>query len=500
MKYLFIVCLAALTGAGVLTALWLPESRSSLPVLYWVTDPNPARQDQIKLFEQWMKDHGHPSVDLRVDTANNDQSKKIIQGVSGVAGDIWDLYSNGETQYYYEIGLLRDVTEAAGRMGFDPSHTWKAAEPELMALTHDGRPRQYAFPDNATSGLYLINRQAFRRHNQPLPPKEWTIDEFERRGREFVKAANRGLPSRRYYFADGMSLKNWMRSCGVGEFNETLTRCTLDDPRFARLLERWRDWMDVYHIIPSQADFAAMTAAGGYGGTSPQKFNSGEFAMIFTGRFVLIQLRQFDAERKKKGLPLLDMGAADPPYEQFPNAMFATRSAAVYIGSHHPELATYFLSFLASEEYNMQIVRDADSLPPNPAYTHTEAYLHPPDHPNEWDVHEAFAKIAETIAIGNSYSPFVLRQVYSREMDDATQEFLAGRISADRAVKQIATRLNQEIARTLKENPELQPLYDKLIKDQQTIDALRARGEKVPLSLIRDPFHRAYYQFKGWAQ
>jgi hypothetical protein len=50
------------------------------------------------------------------------------------------------------------------------------------------------------------------------------------------------------------------------------------------------------------------------------------------------------------------------------------------------------------------------------------------------------------------------------------------------------------------ENPELRPLYDQLVKDQQTIDTLRANGKKVPLSLIRDPFHRAYYQFKELAQ
>jgi multiple sugar transport system substrate-binding protein len=447
-----------------------------------------------------MKKHGYPTIDLRVDTANNDQSKKIIQGVSGVAGDIWDLYSNGETQYYYEIGLLRDITDVAKRMGFDPSHTWKAAEPELMALTHDGRLRQFSFPDNATSVMYLINRQTFRDHHQPLPPKQWTMDEFERRGREYVKVTNKGLPSRRYFFADSVDLMTWRRSSGVGDFNETLTRCTLDDPRFAQILKRWKTWMEVDHIIPSSADLAAMSAVGGYGGTSPQKFNSGEFAMIQAGRYLLIQMRQFDAERRKKGLPLLDMTTADPPYEEFANANFVTRSAAVYIGSHHPDLATYFLSYLASEEYNMQIVRDADSLPPNPVYTHTEAYLHPPDHPNEWDVHEGFAKIAESIAIGNSYSPFVLRQVYRRELDEATQEFLTGRITAEQAVRQLANRLNQEIDRTLVENPELRPLYDQLVKDQQTIDTLRANGKKVPLSLIRDPFHRAYYQFKELAQ
>lgn len=500
MKYIFLVCLIVLIGASVLTALWLPESHSSAPLLYWVTDPNPARQDQIAHFEAWLKKHGYPAIDLQVDTANNDQSKKIIQGVSGVAGDIWDLYSNGEAQYYYEIGLLRDVTDAAKRMGFDPSHTWKAAEPELTVLTVDGRTLQVAFPCNATAPLFLVNRETFRRHRQPLPPQQWTIDEFERRGREYVRAANAGLPSRRYYFADGINDLIWMRSCGVAEFNETLTRCTLDDPRYAKMLERWRNWMDVDHIIPSNTDFAAMASAGGYGGSSPQLFNTGEFAMISSGRYILIQLRQFDSDRRKKGLPLLDLGASYPPYEEFPNTMFVSRSAGIYIGSRHPELATYFLAYLASEDYNMQIVRDADSLPPNPAFTRTEAYLHPPDHPNEWGIHEAFARVAEDTGVGNSYSPFVLRQIYTREVISARDEFLNYRITAAQAVRQMTRRINQAIDRTLVEKPELKPLYDRLTEDQKTIDKLRAEGKKVPLSLIRDPFHRAYYQFKGWAQ
>ncbi|MBL8993864.1 MAG: hypothetical protein JNM63_11025, partial [Spirochaetia bacterium] len=44
--------------------------KSGLPVLYWVTDANPVRQEQVRLFRQWLTNNRYPDMEIRLDTAN----------------------------------------------------------------------------------------------------------------------------------------------------------------------------------------------------------------------------------------------------------------------------------------------------------------------------------------------------------------------------------------------------------------------------------------------
>ena len=113
-------------------------------------------------------------------------------------------------------------------------------------------------------------------------------------------------------------------------------------------------------------------------------------------------------------------------------------------------------------------VEDADALPPNPKQTQTEAFLRPPEHPNEWGCHEAFAQAALQIAIPPSASPFVLPSVVDRLDDDAFQGFISsGRLSAKAAAHQAATQIDNEIDRTLRENAALVPRYQALLQRQR---------------------------------
>ena len=62
----------------------LSLSRSSVPMLYWVTDANPARGPQMAAFERWMVDNGYGRVTMAVDSNNTGEMKVIIQSTSGV--------------------------------------------------------------------------------------------------------------------------------------------------------------------------------------------------------------------------------------------------------------------------------------------------------------------------------------------------------------------------------------------------------------------------------
>lgn len=485
MKTLFFSLVALLVLASIATWRMQTPDDQSIPVLYWATASNPARKEQVALFQQWLERNGYPKMDLRIDTSNNRMEKIVIQGVSGVAGDIIEVQSGGPMRYLQSMGLLRDLTEPARKMGFDSEKTYKSVHSEI---TTDGR--QYMFPCSVSTELILINRETLARFGMEPPPTEWTWEVFEDYGRRFVQAANPPGKRQTHFFISNVNTLQMQRSLGLDTFNETLTACILDDPRNVTVLEKIRQWRDVDRLIPTAEDLASFSTESGYGGAAFQLFNAGTYAMVTTGRWALIQMRDFGK---------IDLTVSNPPYAKFPNTLITTRAAAIYAGSKNPELAYYFLKFLASEEYAAHIVRDADALPSDPKFAQTEAYLRPPEHPNEWAVHEGYARAATSTAISASYSPFVVPARVTRILNNIESGFAAGIYTAEKAAHLAARQINGEMQRTLREQPELKRDFEQRVARQKAIEERRARGEQVPLDWIENPFYRKYYEEMGWA-
>ena len=539
MKLLFACIAVVLLIAGVAIHLSEPDVQTAVPVIYWVIDPAPARGEQIALFHRWQIKKGHctthtiktmsdlrafrrrkwspamrkavteanaegaavfdpataeadlpitvrvPLTEMRLDAASNDLDKKLVQGVSGVAGDVIEAYSGGmQMRYFQSAGMLADVTEDAKRLGFGPDKTYPALAPALFV---DGR--QYAFPRNPAQTMYWVNKDAFIRCGQPLPPSRWTIEEFERRGRAYVKAANKPGERQRFFFANSAFTTTLHRSMGLSVFNETLTRCTLDDPRYAKLLALIYKWTYEDHIVPSPADLASFDVEGGWGGADFQLFKTGEFAMLRSGRWALMLLRKFGT---------MNLAVVEPPHGGRPNTVLSGGQTTVYRGSRHRDLAVLFMAYMADEDYNMQIVRDGDGLPPNPKYAETELFRRPPDHPNEWGCHEAYLNAAKNIAIVQSFSPFVLPVTVLRAQGWARGEVMNRRATPEAAAAECAERINEEIERALTENPRLRPTYDEWAELQKRIDRYRKANRPVPAEWIKNPFHRTIYREKRW--
>ncbi len=487
MKTLFLGIFVVLVA--VTSLLWLFDRREegTETDIYWATDTSPAKQEQAKLFEDWLRQQGQPKARLLVDVANSDFSKKLIQGVSGVMGDIVDCYDGkSEMQFLQEAGMLQDVTEEARRMGFSSNKTFASIAPEVMV-----NGRQYGFPANVYSQLFWVNPAAFERAGQPLPPMRWSLDDFETRGRAYVQAANPPEKPRKFFFTDPiqpMHRQIFRRSLGTSLFNETLTASRLTDPRNVALMERIHRWTYVDHICPSMADANAFNAQGGFWGSNGQLFYEGHYAMYLLGRYALIPLRE---------LGDMPLRVVEPPNGGFPNTLVGARVSAIYRKAAHPEIALEFLKFLASREYNEQIVRSADALPPAPAYADSEAFRQPATHPNEWGCHQAFLDAAETIGIVNETSPFILPRIAGRIELNASDACMAGVMSARDAMADADARIAAEIERYLEENPEMRPEYAQRKVRQEEIDRRVARGEKIPASWISNPFHLKYYASLG---
>jgi len=487
MKVLLLGVCAVLVAGSLITALLDRPDPDGAAEVFWATDLSPAKRAQAELFAQWLRANGHPEARLLVDAANADFSKKLIQGVSGVMGDIVDCYDGkAEMQFLQEAGMLRDVTADAVQMGFDSGRTYPAIAPELLI-----GGRQYGFPANVFSQLYWVNPGAFARAGQPLPPERWTLDEFEQRGRAYVQAANPPDGPRKFFFTDPIQATHrqiFRRSLGTSLFNETLTGSRLADPRNVALMERVHRWTYADRICPSLADASSFDAQGGFWGSNAQLFHSGNYAMYLLGRYGLIPLRE---------LPPIPLGVVEPPNGGFPNTVVGARVSAVYQNARHPALALLFLKFLASPAYNEQIVASADALPPVPAYADSESFRNPPEHPHEWGAHQPFLKAAETIGIVNETSPFILPRLAARIEQNAFDAFMAGLMTAPEAMRDADERVAGEIARYLAENPGMRGEFAERIARQDEIDRRLAAGEKIPAEWIENPFHQRYYAHLG---
>ena len=490
MKRLFLILLGLLIAASCYTMLTAERRRADVPMIAWRSDPNPQRYEQIDLFHKWLIRNGHlsksggPACRMTLDTAENQST--LIQAVSGMAGDIFDT---PDVPGYAGLGVLTDITDIAKQGGFGLENTY----PGLAALlSRNGR--QYGYPCNAAAFAMWINADTFATYGMKPPPDNWTPDQFEAIGCEFVRRANAGRARQDVFFTMSldsdwgiMMLTSLVRSRGTDLYNETQTRAEIDNEAFRDAFRRFRKWTYEDHLAPTAAEVASMNTDSGYGGGDYSNFLAGKYATIVMGRYCLIRFREFS---RRINLTLCRM----PAYE-FKNLPLTVRAAVLYRGSGNPELARLFFEFLSDEEYNRHILEGADGLPPNPAVAAAEIPRIREKYPNEGDCHEREFEWAQTIAIPRPFSPFV-KAGTTDWLRDALTRYFNGRCNLEEALRLAESRYNREILLSCEANPAARREWEHREQLQKQIDERKRSGRKIPAEWITNPFHLKYYREK----
>ena len=490
MRKIFILVLAVLVAASALTWMTLDGRRDSRVRLSWRTDPGVIRYEQAELFQKWQVEHGRkakdggPLCEVSVDSASNQSS--LIQAVSGMGGDIIDAL----VYQYQPMGLCTDLTDAAKQMGFTLDRTYPAF---ATLMTVDGR--QYAASANAFCRNIWANVDTFRKYGLEPPPEEWTPEEFEAIGKEFVKRANAGKERQEVFFTQPLLSDGYhfavcfARSLGVDLYNETLTGTQLDDPAFLKLYRLLYRWTYVDRLCPTPAESASMTVDSSLGGLNFSQFVSGKFALITTVRSEVIWMRRSSLRPH--------ISTSQMPMYEFKNMPVSIRSLICYRGSHHKDDVMLFFKYLADREYNEEIIRTGDGLPPNPKFAlDNPEFLAPPAYPNEGNLHANELKWAMNIGYAMPYSPYVPSEGRCWLML-ALERYSAGLNSAEEAVAYARMRYADEFRQTVERNPKLRKKYLADLKLQEKIDTLKKEGKPIPLSWIKNPFYRGYYRAKN---
>lgn len=488
MKWIIVGAFALLTLATVLVSAGRERSSEGHPVVFLTGSPGPEMSERLAIFHEWRKARGGPEFTLRLDAVNAGMNKIIMQGVSGIAADILQTNGAADLGYYASIGLLANLSGQAAQGNYTPERFLPAIRGEM---TVDGV--QYGCPVSIYLLITYINRKTFTDLGLEVPPPRMNWEEFERRGKEFVAKANPPGQKQRRFFVSGVNTTAMRRSQGLDTFNETLTRCTLDDPRNARVLELIRKWTLEDRMIPSGADNAALVSEADAGAFGPRlyQFKIGNIAMITGGNYLVPTIRR---------LGQIPLAVTMPPYAEFPNAILGAQMVALYQGSKNLHLAADYLAFLQSEEFFQTILRNGDGIPTTAEQAHREDYLRPPDHPNEWGCNEEIVRSVEEAGFPYSESPFVAFGVYNRIDANAIDRYMTGLITSEEAGRRAAEEINAEIALNLSRRPALRKRYDELVQLQSRIEERRGRGEKVPREWIINPFLKAFYESQGWCE
>ncbi|MDA3873042.1 MAG: hypothetical protein PF795_03680, partial [Kiritimatiellae bacterium] len=185
------------------------------------------------------------------------------------------------------------------------------------------------------------------------------------------------------------------------------------------------------------------------------------------------------------------------PSEGFDNLILTARTATLYAGSEHPDLAALFFQFMADRSYNDFIIEGSDGLPPNPKYAvGNPAYLDPPDHPNEGNTHALELEWARTIGLPSPQSPYY-KSTGQNWSQYAREKFLNGLATAEEAAAETQERMNGAIQVSIDATPRLRPQYEADLELQAKIDTLKAEGRPIPRKWIRNPFYVDYYRSIG---
>lgn len=488
MKWIILGAIALLGIATVAVSLTRKRVIDTDPPIFMTASPGAEMSERLDVFRKWQAARGGSKVNLQLDAVNSGMNKIIMQGVSGIAADILQANGSADLGYYSSIGLLADLGPFAAKGHYLPERFLPSIRNELLV---DGR--QYGCPVSIYLLVTYINRATFQNLGLEVPPPQMNWDDFEKRGKEFVAKANPPGQKQRRFFISGVNITAMRRSLGLDTFNETLTRCTLNDPRNARVLKLTHKWTYEDRLIPTGSDLSSLVSDGDAGVFGPRlyQFKIGNIAMIAGGNYLTPVLRR---------LGKIPLAVTMPPYAEFPNAILGAQMLTLYAGSKNQAAASNYLEFLQSEEFYQTILRNGDGIPTTAEHAHRAEYLRPPDYPNEWGCNEQIVRNTEECGYPYTVSPFAMFGVYNRIDLTANDRFMTGLITAEEAGARAAAEINDEIALNLKRRPSLRKKYDELLALQTRIEELRSRGEKVPREWILNPFLKAYYEHKGWSR
>ncbi len=423
--------------------------------LVWATDDNPARQEQIALFQAWHLRHYGEQIVVRTDpTIYMSEDKIVVQSLAGVGPDLFDYFSHVSLESYVKAGIIVDVTDVAREKGFAPEQVWDGVRPSFV---YGGR--QYGFPDNTCDYALIYKKDFFDQAKLPYPNVDMTWSDFMK----LADKLSRKLPNGQRQFAImNIDTKAMVASNGAQLYTPRGTHCILDSPEAIEALQFAYDLSHKYHYLPTAGDLASQASSGGWGGGTANTFTTPFYAMRMGGRYEFIAWQR-DTQA------LLEHGKAAPyhfgvvpmPRFKIPYGIVGSRATGINRNSKQVKYALRFLEFLASEEYNRQINRSFDALASVQIYCQGPTGIAdgPPPLPGLEAANDPVWVTIMAYGHEGQVSPFIMASKCNQFYDDAWGHIDAGQISPADGLHEFARKVNAQIQFNISRDTQLRARY-----------------------------------------
>ena len=446
MKYVFLASFIVMALLSVVAWWWRPALvEDGRKDIIWICDDNPARHEQIALFNQI-----YPQYNLKLDPQNLGMEKTIVQCLAGVGPDVFDCYSGFQLSAFVRSGIALDCTDLFPQHGIDIKAVWPCLNPLVI---HEGRV--YGHPGNAGADALWFNKALFEEAGIPLPRGDWTWDDFIPIAKRLTRFDSHGRPVQ---FGVMLGKFDW-QSVFLGQWNAFIytpegTRSTLDSPEATAAAQFYQDLIYVHGVLPSPTEEETMASSGGWGSGTITLFGAGKAAMAVGGRWWLCILRTKDYAN-------LRLGAVELPRGPTKRLIGIGRSSLVNAKSTNVEGALAFMEYLHGPYWSNLINKQADAMAAVKKYNYTDEYLFNPEHPEE-DYNDVWRAAMEN-AVPPEVSPYVNGQTVDRilvKQGDLLRERLK---TGTEAMRDAARAINQAIIQQLKDDPVLKERYSQAI-------------------------------------
>lgn len=219
-------------------------------------DEQTAYKNVVKKFED-----DHPGVKVKIIVTAADQyATKLKAAITGNKMPDVFYFESGDLKAYVNSGILLNLTPYLDKNEkVDLNNIWKYG---IDLYRYDGNMAGqgdiYGMPKDVGPFALGYNKTMFEKEGIPLPDKDkpMTWDEFVDINKKLTKDTNGDGKPDQYGsgFNVNWALQSFVWSNGADWIDETKTKVTIDDPKFAEALQYFADLQNVHKVTPSIED------------------------------------------------------------------------------------------------------------------------------------------------------------------------------------------------------------------------------------------------------
>ena len=373
--------------------------KSNEIILKWVTDNNPMRLKQIRIFEKM-----NPGIKIEL-LLGLKAEQKLTQIASGKpAFSLMDVYSVSKFRELVNKNALIDLSGRFKKDKISLEILWPATKKLIME-----KNKIYGFPCNAGSFVLFYNSELTEKIGINIPRrKRLTWNEFRKlskkltikdNAKNFPDSFGALLPFTAQWF---QSILLWQTSGNW--FTKNKKKLAFNYEKYKEALKMFYNMRYTDNSVPTPGNMQSMIQQGNWG-TGVNTFASGKIGFFISGKWGESLFRKY--KKLKYDVTYLPYFKGEKPYN-----FFASHSTVIPKGAKHIEQAYKFIKYLSSREYNKTIAISGDALPAIMKFAKNVIFMKTPYFPDRKN--KIYAKEMENSRVFEFPNNFHFSEFYSR--------------------------------------------------------------------------------------